>query len=174
MKSTYSFRISDEHAGWLEDAHEAIGTTKSGLLEDALELAEQTNNAAAANLGSLWRAMAERYGEDAEVTTWVDLEDDGLPVVRVRVNGEEQPELRGHVTIDEKRGKAHVFLELDGWTIVRYGSAYLGPSMVATLPLRSSVTFPWPPDPVHRTAAVARIGDVIHGGARSPEPDPAA
>lgn len=172
-KKTFSFRIDDETVSWLEETAPKLSATKSGLLEDALRLATHTNNAAAENFGSMFRELAERYGEDAEIVTWVD-EVDGKAVARVHINGEVPDDVRGHVTVDPDRGLAHVFLEVDGWMIVKYGSSYIGPRMVATLPIMSVVAFPWPPDPVQRTAAVAKIGDVIHGGAQAQAPELAA
>ena len=167
-KRVSSFRVDERWHDWLDRVGAEEGTTKSALLEDALMLAEQTRNAAGENVTTMWQQIAERYGEDAEIMTWVESED-GHARARVRINGEEPDDLKAHVTVDAERGQAHVFYDFEPWSMVRYGSAYIGSRMYATLPIRSVVSFPWPPDEVQRVAALARIGDILHGGAREPQ-----
>ncbi len=167
-KPLTSFRLSQENLDWLKETASALDMTQAALLDDALTLLAHTNNAASANVGSLWKEIALRYGDDAEILTWV-AEDEGGPIARVRVNGQEPLDVRGHVTIDHERGLAHLFLELDGWSIVRYGSTYVGSKMVATLPIYATATFTWPADPQQPTAVVGIVGDIIKGGARTRE-----
>ena len=163
-KALKSFRISDEQIEWLDKTSAEFGVTKAALLDDALALARRTHAAANANYGSMMRELAERFGEDAELLTYIDEEGRA----QIRVNGVESDDLRANVTIDAGRGVAHVFLEYVPWSRVHYGSEYFGPGgqMIATLPIRSAVSLPYPPDPVHKTAALATIGEILHGAAQ--------
>jgi hypothetical protein len=166
-KRVYSFRLDDSQMEWLEEAAGELGTTKAALLEDSLSLAAHANNAAADNFGSMFKELANRYGEPAVLMTWVT-EEEGRAKAHVRIDEKEVADVRAHVTVDAKRGFAHVFLEVDGWSIVKYGSSYISSKMVATLPVMALVALPWPAEGMG-TAAIATIGDILHGGARSKE-----
>ena len=172
-KETVSFRLDDELSSWLETTAEHLRTSRTALFEDAIRLARATHRAAAINQGELWKAIAERYGEEAELAMWVTEAEMG-PEVRIRVNGEEPIDMRGTITIDPARGTAHVFLDLDDWSRVSPGSEYFGDHMYASLPMFAAFSLPWPPDEKYPAAVVVRAGDVIHGFARAPEHDPAA
>ena len=49
----------------------------------------------------------------------------------------------------------------------RHGTYHLGSAVIATSPRLSVVDLPYPPDPIQPAAAIATIGDLIHGGARA-------
>lgn len=169
-KSVSSFRIDDRQIRWLHETAAHLNTTKAQLLEDAIGLAQQTHTAAGANFGSMIQELIKRYGDNAVLLTWVD-EVDGKAVAGVHLDGEARDDLRGHVKVDVERGQAHVFLEFDAWSMTRFGSACLGPDLVATLPLRPAAVFPWPIDKSQPAAARATLGQILRGGAQAPELD---
>ena len=169
-KTAISIRIDEELLAWLDDNAPRLNTTRTGLLEDGVRHAATTLRDANANFGELWNELARRYGEDAELLTYLVEDAEGNPRAQIRINGEEPKDLRGHVSRDPSRKLAHVFIEIDSLPNERHATYHIGSQVVATSPLLAAVALPWPVEPGdQRTAALSRIGDILHGGARKRE-----
>jgi hypothetical protein len=158
-KVSASYRFAPETLDLLERLSKRIGTTKTEVLEDGARAAGalliEGHQTGVADL----REIHRRYGTEGRLVISVALENDQA-VGRLSINGEAVEDVRARPWVDEKAGKAHVFVEVDREHVVEPPRfAKIGPEPVLLGSPRTAVGWlPWPPQP--NVGIVVELADI--------------
>lgn len=149
-KTSTTFRLRTDVLELLDRMSQQLGTTNTKIVERSVEfsaaLLDQASKSSHADLATL----RKRYGDDARIVMGViGQENDGRPIARLQINGEEPDDVQVVALVDgETNNRVFMFLE-----VLRLSSAAakfieLGDEALFVPIARFPVgTLPWPPRP---------------------------
>lgn len=159
---TTAFRLDEVMLKLLGRLAEIYEISRSRVVRQSVTTLAALQNAAADDSYDTVTALAERYGDDAEIVIGVREGADGIPEGRVLVNGESVDDVRVIPAVSLGTEWCFLFLEVEGTP--KRDPVFVTTSDDEAMMLRharlSAGRLPWPPDPDNRLGLVMRLKEM--------------